>query len=457
MAYTTNAMSLDAAKLQENINALKNRKNLTANEKTRLKEYQQRISEIQSQPSANPPPAAGDPNLNKNVTDAARAAEVAAELQKRVDADKASENERKRLADLQVKFPTAPAVTPPPVVNNPAPVVNNPAPVTNTPAPVGSVVDNVGTGGVANPDDAAAIQRALDIIGVGEDFGRNIGEEFYADGSLGRVAETLTPEEQNALNLVKDFAGTAGNQSQQAADLIAKQQGILDNAQQLSPLELEALGISREALQGLSAPQLEALRSQARANITGTYQSNARQLAKAQANNQVFGASATAQNRLNNQDRVRETRNLERDLLIKDIDIKQQARNDFTNLVTQTENARAGRTNAASGQLSNTITTDEATRKTAQNNANQNYAATSTSLGDRLRQLQEFNLGQSAAEKAGQVGSIFGGIGAISNQRGLLAGEDFANKQFLESQEVQDKIFQIVQDALKKGNSSLTI
>lgn len=444
-----------ADELQARINSGKG----TANDKARLADLQSKFPTIKSGGNTAPPATAGDPNLNKNVTDAKRAAEVAAELQKRVDADKATANEKARLADLQAKFPansggtTPPANTQPPAESTPAPITTQPAPTTNSP-----VTDtiNPGTPGLT-PEDTSAIERTKAIMGIGETFGRKLADEFYSDGSLGRMEEALTPEELASLDQIKQFAGTVGNQTQQTADLVNTQQGILQNAQELSPLEMEALGVSRDALQGLSAPQLEALRSQARANITGAFQSSARQLAKAQASNQVTGAAATAQNRLLGQDRVRETRNLERDLLVKDIDIKAAARKDFTDLVSQTESSRAGRTNAASGQLSNTILGDENNRNTAKNTANANYAATSTTLGDRLRQLKEYNINQAAAEKAGQLGSIFGGIGTITDQRGLLAGEDFANKQFLESKDVQERIFQIVQDAMKKSKGELSI
>lgn len=330
----------------------------------------------------------------------------------------------------------------------PKPKGNTDTPTTTTPTT---------GGGVMATDDASILERVRKLISEGETYGQGLADRFYADGSMGRVAETLTPDEQAALNSIKTFAANAGNQSPEVAALIAQQQGILNNAQQYSPYETEALDVNRAALAGLSAPEYQALRSQANEQINGAFQQAARQMAKAQAANQVFGAAATAQNNILGQNRVKEARNLERDLIVKDVEIKRAARNDFTNAVNQTEATKAGRTNAASGQLSNTINSDQSNRNTAQNQANANLSTTSMGLGDRLRQLQEFNLNQAAAEKAGQIGSIFGGIGAIADQRGLLAGEGFANNQFIESQDVQSKIFEIVQKALKSGGTTLGV
>lgn len=343
---------------------------------------------------------------------------------------------------------TSTPTTTPPIPTEPPPpgVAPGGSPLTDTIDP--------NTPGLST-DDAGIIARMKALLGIGEEFGRGIANEFYSDGSLGRVKEELTPDEVASLEAVKRFAAEAGVQSQDIDALINSQRGILDSAQQYSTLEDEALGKAREALLGMSAPEMQGLRSQARDNIEGQAQQLARQMAKSQARNQVFGASALAQNRLLGQDKIRATRDLERDLLVKDIDIKAAARNQFTNLVSQTEGQRASRTNAASGQLSNTLLTDENQRKSAQNAANANYSATSASLGDRLRQLQEYNLGQAAAEKAGQVGSIFGGIGTITDQRGLLAGEEFANQQLAESQNIQEAIMQLIKDSLKKQTAAL--
>ncbi len=326
-----------------------------------------------------------------------------------------------------------------------------PVPITN-PFPTAPTLTNpISTAGVTNTTDADAINRLKAIMQIGETYGRNIANEFYPTGSLGRIAETNSPEELAALAKIKEFAATAGLQSDAVRNLLAQQQGILSNAQQLSPLELEALGIARKALPGLEAPEMEALRSAARQNIQGQMQAGLRDLAKAQARNQVFGGAATAQRNLFQQAGVREGRNLERDLLVKNIDIKQAAQNAFTNLATNTEANRANRTNAASGQLSGTTLADEDARRQAQGSANATYAGTASNLANSLNNLRQFNLNQAAAEKAGQVGSIFSGMGAISEGRGLLAGEDFANQQYKDAQALIPQLLKIYQDSLKSS------
>lgn len=351
-------------------------------------------------------------------------------------------------ADTPTNTTSGQTVQPP--ANNP-PVVTTP-PVVNQPPSLIQDVPIPTTG--LSPEDVAALEKVKALIGMGEQFGRNIGNEFYSEGSLGRLEETLSPEELLAQEQIKNFAATAGVQSQDVKNLIAQQQGILTNAQQLSDVELEAIGVSRAALQGLNAPEMEALRSAARANIQGAVQAEARQLAKTQARGQVFGSAATAQRRLLGQGAVRETRNLERDLLIKNIDVKQAAQNQFNSLISQTEANRAGRTSAASGQLSGTLLTDEANRTTAQTNANKTYGDMATTLADKLRQLKEFNLNQGAAEKAGQIGSVFGGIGAVSSEAGLQAGQEFARKTAEEAAKRQDEIFKLIEKSLKSQNKT---
>lgn len=335
---------------------------------------------------------------------------------------------------------------------------NNPAPApttTDNGTGNGAVTDALPGSPVLNPADADILERVKSILGVGEDFGRRLGNEFYSDGALGRVAVTSTPEELAAMQAAKEFASTAGMQTDAVRSLLAQQQGILGEARQLSPIELEAIAASRAQLGGLDAPEMEGLRSQARDNVMGQYQSAARDLARAQASNQVYGAAATAQRSLLGQGQVREARNLERDLLVKNIDIKQAAQSAFNNLVTNTEANRAGRTNQASNTLASTTLGDESQRNSAKNAAVANQGNLSVSLGDRLRQLEEFNINQAAAERAGRIGSILGGMGTVTDQRGLLAGEKFAEDQYINSQDMQAKILEIIKDSLKEQKGVL--
>lgn len=355
--------------------------------------------------------------------------------------------------------PVSPGPPPvlPPTANPQLPTPNGPElppGVSIVPDPVFSGTINPNVPGLS-PEDTAAMERVKAMLGIGEAFGRKVANEFYATGSLGRQAEDITDAEKAALARAREFASVAGTQSQDMRSLLGQQQSILSDARNLSPIELEALGIARNALPGLDAAENNALRSAARENINREVSAQARDLAKVQARSGTFGAAAGAQNRLLGQDRVRQTRNLERDLLVQNIGIKEAARNAFTNLVTNTEGNRAGRTNAASSTLANTLTTDEANRKTAQNAANVSEAGLAQSSGDRLRQLREFNLSQLAAEKAGQIGSIFGGIGTVTGQRGLLAGEEYADKELQAAIDAQNKIIELMNKSLKEQKSVL--
>lgn len=275
-----------------------------------------------------------------------------------------------------------------------------------------TITNPVNPGNVANEDDRTALERVKALLAEGESFGRRLANEFYATGSLGRMDVKLTDDEV-------------------AAMAAAKQQ--LQMFRDPTALELEALNASRQGLMGFDAPEMAAMRSQAREMIGRETQGAMRQLAKQQANRQVFGSAALAQQNLLRQGGVRETRNLERDLLVKNIEAKRMAREQFGNLTSQVEGARAARTANATSQL----------------------GALSTSQGDTLRKLGEFNLNQAAAEKAGQIGSIFGGIGTITGQTGLLRGENMANQQYLDSQEFQDKMLDLIRRAMREQNNAL--
>lgn len=306
--------------------------------------------------------------------------------------------------------------------------------------PNGKLVDTINPAQPGlNEINKAAVEQMKAILTMGEDYGRKIGDEFYKEGSLGRLSENLTPAEMAALQAAHDLQAEAGLQSAEVRDLLAQQQKILGDAREFSPLELEALGVARNALQGLDSRENQALREMAREQVLRESRGQARQLAASQARNQVFGSAATAQNRMIGQDAVRETRNLERDLVVKNIEEKRYARDQFANLTGQTEAARAGRTNAASQQFAGTTLADEEARRQAKASATTQYGNLSGSQGDTIRKLKEFNLGQAAAEKAGLMGSIFGGMGLVTGQRGLLAGEEFAGKQYEEQQALMEK------------------
>lgn len=333
--------------------------------------------------------------------------------------------------------------------NDRNPVVANPGPGPN---PITGPIDPTK---VKQEEDARALKRAQDILMQGEQTGRRIADEFYGEGALGRMSETLTPGEQAALDMQKHLSDTAGLQSPEVRDLLTQQQGILHDARNLTPLETNALEISKAGLLGIDQPEIRAMRSQAKEQINREMMGQARELAKAQVRGQVFGGAATAQRRLLGQDSLRAGRNLERDLIVANIDAKQKARDSFAGLTTNTEANRSNRTDAANRAFSATTLEDEDNRRRAKMDSNEKLGNLSNAYGESIRKLKQFNIDQAAAEKAGRIGSIFGGMGMLSEQRGLFAGEEFAGLQFDEQQRVSDQIIALMKKSLKAQNGAL--
>ena len=364
--------------------------------------------------------------------------------------------------------PALPTVPTGPITQLPSdelPVVTTPGGPVMNPVDTNPDVSNPGTGPspITSPldpnaakalEDKRALERAKAILEQGEQFGRRIGDEFYKEGSLGRIAEVITPGEQAALDYQKQLAETAGLQSPEARAILSQQQDMLNEARMYSPIEQEAMAAARQGLLGIDAPAIQAMRSQGKEQINREVMGQARELARAQARGQVFGASATAQNKLLGQDAVRAGRGLERDLIVANIDATQKARDSFANLTTNTEASRAGRTNNASQNFTNATFADEDARRKAKLDATSSLGNLSTSLGDRTRQLKQFNLDQAAAEKAGQIGSIFGGMGTVTDQRGLFAGEEYAKLQFEEQKRISDKMIELFNQSLKSQKAT---
>lgn len=373
--------------------------------------------------------------------------------------------------------------------NGARPLPNDPAPDNSgAPGPDGTggnvgdpvkqgnpLADTVDTSEVENEDDKEALERFKDLFGVGEKLGRSLASEFYAPGSLGRMEEQLSPEERDALLYLRQQAASAGartpqeqaaldnmrqradqafQQTPEMQELIARQLAYEKIAGDFTPLEQEAINNARNALGGLSAPENTAIREQARRGINQEYAGQLMALQKIQAANQVRGAAAGAQFQQLGQGKVQSQRMLEQDILAKNIEEKRLARESFNNLVGQRTDAASSRKLQAGQNAANTMVSDFSARQAAgtgllgaygsqlttqrkiegdeRNAANELYTTGANRAGDTLRGISQYNLSQLAAEKAGQIGSIFGGIGAATQQAGLIRGEMFAEKSFEE-------------------------
>lgn len=293
------------------------------------------------------------------------------------------------------------------------------------------------------------IKKIQTEIGVGEDFGRAVGDEFFSDGSLGRIETGPGQEFQDFLTQLKDLQVKAGTRSGETTGLLSQQQADLDRARLLSDLEKESLGIARGALGGLSTQENEALRSLAAENLNRETQASLRELSRLQGG-RVRGAAATAQQANVLSGRVQQERLLGRDLIAQNINEKRLAREAFTNLVTQTEQNRTGRTADFSKIFADTLAEVEGREFKQQALSDQLFGSAAQFKDQFVRQGDQFNLDQLAKEKAGQVGSILGGVGTITGLSGGFRAEDFAKELLQKSLQEQNKERQFKDEIINK-------
>ena len=182
-------------------------------------------------------------------------------------------------------------------------------------------------GQVLTPEQAKA-QGISDLLGSGATAANDVANQFFGDGSLGRVDESRDAETQGALDREKALADQYGQRSGEVQDTIDRNKAMLA---------------------GYDAPEMQAIREAAQRGIDTQYQTQSRQLALNQARSGVRGASAAAQ--ANNLDRQRlETQgNLEQDLFVKNADEKRRALNDYTNLIGNTTQAEYNRASTSAG------------------------------------------------------------------------------------------------------------
>lgn len=136
--------------------------------------------------------------------------------------------------------------------------------------------------------------------------------------------------------------------------------GLQDTAGQISPEMRGVLDTYKQRLAGYDAPEFQAMREQAAANIDASYRNQMAQSARTQARSGVRGASAAAQQNQLGQARIGQQQQLEQGLFVKGAEEKRraldaynqalgteeqsvwtrgrEARTDYTNLMNQYNN-----------------------------------------------------------------------------------------------------------------------
>lgn len=239
-----------------------------------------------------------------------------------------------------------------------------------------------------------------DMLGPNTGAAKDLADQFYAPGSLGRVDSGMEEYvDENGITRTRRVGET-----QEALD---RSKGIMDQYGQRSPEMQDAIDRNKSLLQGYDAPEMQAIREQASKGLNTQYQTQMRQLTQNQARAGVRGASAVAQGRNLDRQRMETQGDLEQNLFVKNADEKRRALGDYTNLIGNTTQAEYSRSSGAQESYANQL-------------ARQRQ--------DELGRAQT-NLGQTAAENAGRLGTYLGGIGAGEARAGRLEAERNARRQ----------------------------
>jgi hypothetical protein len=285
--------------------------------------------------------------------------------------------------------------------------------------------------------------RIKDIINQGGSFGETIADKYFSDGSLGRVGEDISPEMREILARSGQLVDQAGVRSSEMDNALANLKSLADQ-RGFTQLENEAIGRGRDALAGITPQQMEALRSIASEQINRDALTRLAQAQTAISRGGVRGAAAGAMREQIGQAQFDAKRGVTRDLLAKQVDEQRFAREAFNTLVGNFEGNRANREQAATKIYADTLGQTEGNEFNQKLGAQGLNSSTQQFADVFKRQGSQFNLDQAAKEKAGQVGSILGGVSSISGIQGSLKAEDLAEqlrKDSIEQME-KDRIFQ---------------
>jgi len=255
-----------------------------------------------------------------------------------------------------------------------------------------------------------AKMTAEEALAFGKEFQEGI---FGTDPIFKQLTEETSPEVQALIDRLRLSADEAGK---------------------LTGLEEEALGVSREGLQGLDAPVLAAMRSRANEQITKGIQGEIARQREANRGNLIMGAAARAGERDVRTRGIQSRANVERDLIIENANQIAQARTAFTDLVRSTEDARFGRKTTSEALLGTAVTGEEAAR----------------------RGRETFNVQQLGTEALTRAGAATSGAGLLTGQ--ISAEEALAFQREAqaaterEAQAIRDQQMQIAEQQMKQTN-----
>lgn len=268
----------------------------------------------------------------------------------------------------------------------------------------------------------------LGISGLGSPT-VDASQGFFPFGSLGRVTDTLQPDQAELLNRFKGesfIGGQRSGETQAGLDFLFN---LRDTAGQTDPVLQEILDLRRGGLEGLTGQELQGFREQGAEEINRQLQTGLRGLSIGAAGRGVRGGAAG----IGSRDLVRQSvdarGDLERDLFLANVAERNRRLNEFQGLASQIDNNRFGRQfEAGTAAQQALFGTEQAETSDRLNRLNQ-FANLQEGIRNSLLQRQIFNINQLGREKAGQLGVLFGAGGFGAQQGAQQQAFDLAGEQ----------------------------
>jgi hypothetical protein len=275
----------------------------------------------------------------------------------------------------------------------------------------------------------ASLKEIVDARKKAMAEGKALGKEVYGKGSLGKVTAPNEAAEKSILATRKAQLGTAGKQSQSMQDLLAAQKATASTAGNRSADITDVIARRKAGLEGFNAEENTALKEQMAQQVSRAEQGALRQLKGAQAGAGIRGGLAGAQTSDVLMQGQQQRANAARDLFLQNIQQKQQALGAFEGSARAAEGEQFARQQQATGQYAGQLSGEEAARLAATQAATAGLEGTIGRQGAQDLGIQQFNLGQTAKEKYGQLATQLGMAGLSSQETASAAQEVLGKEQ----------------------------
>lgn len=235
-------------------------------------------------------------------------------------------------------------------------------------------------------------------------------------GATSDAMKSLLEQRKSAMD--PNSAMFAGNRSSNMRDIISR---------------------FRAGLDGYTSQENAALVGQARQGLNSQYSANRAAAAASNARNRVGGAAAAASERDAARERLDAERLMQNDLLVRNIDEKQNRLKDFATLMSETEREEYLRSQAATQSYQDLLRSNEDTNygrvqdafdkysTLYKNSESEAYARGQDAIAQyqayleylqgRERDAELFNIGQDEKTAARDVGGIMGLLGMLQSRR----------------------------------------